>query len=211
MLKHKRKRETFIHRIESLLELPREVVTKYSESLFTENFSLPLLLEKCEKESTNKHLEINLDPDEKINSTVNAAEDLENNVSALKEEIDEIMNELELFARKNRKNKMINLMERIAENIDDSLFDIEELTDFVFFGNKQTNIENEYLETQRKKYVNNIKLVEYTNKLLMNDDDVYFSKMNSNNFNNEPLSKEEGVDSNIVKKVIKRKKHKFNI
>ncbi len=164
--KRLREKEIFTNRIESLIELPNEIISKYTNYSFIEDNSFPLCLVK--------------DNFEFKNYMDNTKIDLNNEVTELKEEIDEIVNELEIFARHNRKQRMIKLMEKIVDNINDDLFEIDELIDYHLFGNTIKNIESEYTEAQKRKYINNIKLCEYTNKLLMDDDKIY----NKNNCEN---------------------------
>ena len=51
-------------------------------------------------------------------------------------EISEINSEIELFAMERRKRRMMKLIEKMAENIDDNSINIDELTDILFFGHK---------------------------------------------------------------------------
>lgn len=180
MLKHKRKRATFNFRMDSILELPSEIVSKFTQSTFEEDFSLPILLEKSKLDKLDNKESISdlNDPSEKSEKLEKMSNlEISQECLALKEEIDEIANELEFFARKNRKEKMISLMYKIAESVDDSLIDIDELMDHYFLGNKLCNIEIAYLENHKVKvYENNQKLCEYTNRLLMDDDEEFFNK-----------------------------------
>jgi hypothetical protein len=175
ILKHKRKRERFIDRIDSLMDLPEEIISKFTNYSFMYDDSIPICLEKLKNENKIPYLSMN-ESNDKINS--NYEEVIDEKKITLKEEIDEIVNELEIFARHNRKCRMIEIMGKIADFINEDLFEIDELIDYFIFGNKQSNIENEYLDKQKRKYSNNIKLCDYTNKLLMNDDDQYYNKLN---------------------------------
>lgn len=49
-------------------------------------------------------------------------------------EISEIESELELFAMENRKRRMIKLIEKMSEYIDEDTIDIEQMTNEFFFG-----------------------------------------------------------------------------
>ena len=87
-------------------------------------------------------------------------------------EIGEIINELEVFERTNRRKRMVILMERIADVIDDDLICEDELTDKLFFGNKISNIENEYINRERIKkmdYFDN-QMCKQINNILEDDD-----------------------------------------
>lgn len=49
-------------------------------------------------------------------------------------EISEIESELELFAMENRKKRMIKLIEKMSEYIDENTIDIDQMTNEFFFG-----------------------------------------------------------------------------
>jgi hypothetical protein len=87
------------------------------------------------------------------------------------EEVHLILNELELFERENRKRKHIFLLEKLAEQFEEDTIDINELTDFIFFGDKLSNIEKRHL-LKEKHHRNefNTNLVVKINKILEDDD-----------------------------------------
>ena len=51
-------------------------------------------------------------------------------------EISEISREIELFAMERRKRRLMTLIEKMAEYIEEDSIDIDELTDLLFFGKK---------------------------------------------------------------------------
>ena len=80
-------------------------------------------------------------------------------------------------------------MEKIAEHFNEDLIDINEITDYLLFGNKTCNIENEYLDTEKRKLnISKQKFSDYTNRLLLDDDEIFISK--KNNIENEVMQKD---------------------
>jgi hypothetical protein len=68
-------------------------------------------------------------------------------------------------------------MSKIAEHIDDDDLEIDDITDYYLYGDSLDNIESIYYEKQKQKDENiqkTKKFVDYTNKLL-EDDDIDFS------------------------------------
>jgi hypothetical protein len=206
-LKFKRKRDQFTYRLDSLMALPKTVQSKFTHATFVQDLSVPILLKKIHTLSpTNRN---------NFNSSI----DVQQEVSTLKNEIDEIVYELEFFNRTNRQKRQIKMMEKIAEYINEDLIDIDELLEYKLLGNKICNIENEYLENLKKKKVvvkdddeddenvflrydnlkalqlhsncnsqlvlnttdctTNKKFSEYTNRLLMDDDEVFVNRKSS--------------------------------
>lgn len=92
-----------------------------------------------------------------------------NEVSDLLKEISNIDNELELFAMEGRKRKMVELIEKMAEYIDESTIDIDELTDIFFLGKSTQAIENEYLINKEPSIPNKKNDIENTNRMLNED------------------------------------------
>jgi hypothetical protein len=150
-LKFKRRRDDFTNRIKNLLELPNQVKEKFTKVHMEEDYSQLILLQ-LNKTQTNPQL------------------------LGLKEEIDEIIHELEFFHRESRKRRMIRLMEAISEEFNEEKFDIDELKDFFFFGDRLCNIENEHLDKQKTKCLEDKSFCEYTNKLLMDDDEIFLRR-----------------------------------
>lgn len=118
-----------------------------------------------------------------INENHEAINDNNDNANIL-EEIDEIVNELELFERERRKRRTIKLIEKIAEHINEDLIDIDEFTDYMFYGDKIENIEKRIIKenndnkdemylNERKESVNNEILCLETNKLLEEDNEIW--------------------------------------
>ena len=149
--KYKRRRETFEHRMKSLIDIPNEIKEKLTKKILEEEYSFPTIVEvdKCQNNSK---------------------------LISLKEEIDEILHELEFFKRETRKKRTIRLMEVIAENFDENSFDVDELMDFYFYGDRQCNIENEYIEMKKTKLIKSNNFCEYTNRLLMDDDEIFLRR-----------------------------------
>lgn len=215
-LKLKSKRDQFTHRIDSLMTLPNSVKSKFTYTNFVNDLSTPMLLKKI-------HFPTNPTSN---NMNSNICIDIQQESSALKNEIDEIVNELEFFNRTNRQKRQIKIMEKIAEYINEDLIDVDELLDYKFLGNKICILEKEYLKLSNTKknptiqnqinedeeegiflkfeklkdlksqnsisncnYSNtksilNIctsdkKFSEYTNKLLMDDDEVFVNRISS--------------------------------
>jgi hypothetical protein len=150
-LKFKRRRQDFANRMKNLLELPNELKEKFAKIHFDEDYSNLVFLQ-LNKSQSNPEL------------------------VSLKEEIDEIIHELEFFQRETRKKRMIRIMEAISEEFDEEKFELEELKDFFFFGDRTCNIENEHLEQQKTKCLEDKSFLEYTNKLLMDDDEIFFRR-----------------------------------
>ena len=103
--------------------------------------------EKKEKNSEREKNENNLKEDEKninnniskeksFNNEINTKQNKLEEINDLLVEISEINSEIELFAMERRKRRMMKLIEKMAENIDDNSINIDELTDILFFGHK---------------------------------------------------------------------------
>lgn len=149
--KFKRRRQTFEHRMKTIIEIPNEIKEKYTKKCLEDEYSLPTILQLDKTECNSKLI-------------------------TLKDEIDEIVNELEYFQRETRKKRIIRLMEVIADNFDENSFDVDELMDFYFFGDRQCNIENQYIDSEKNKFLKANNFCEYTNKLLMDDDEIFLRR-----------------------------------
>lgn len=70
------------------------------------------------------------------NTTTNPVSNTKDDeITDLLNEISEIGSEVELFAMERRKRRMMKLIEKMAEYIDESQIDIDELTNEFFLGN----------------------------------------------------------------------------
>lgn len=115
LLHNKRKR---------LLQIPFELKQRLTLRLMDECFTDDLIL-------TNQKKEIKKNKKEEENSSKKTNND---EIADILNEISEIGSELELFAMENRKRRMVKLLEKMAEYIDESSIDIDELTNEFFFG-----------------------------------------------------------------------------
>ena len=213
-LTHKRKRDQFHLRLDSLISLPNIIKSKFTYATFTQELCTPILLKK-----TNPPV-----------FPLNTSLDIQQEVSILKNEIDEIVNELEFFNRTNRQKRTIKMMEKIADNINEDLIDVGELLDYKFLGDKVCHIEkeykdklnqNNYKDKEKEKEIildrlginlnkcnheNNLnisgykKFSEYTNRLLLDDDEVFVNKKNSGDESSNINTNKE-VSSNKIFKI----------
>ncbi len=87
------------------------------------------LKKEQEKEKTQNHQNQN-------NSSINPKLKKTEEINDLLIEISEISREIELFAMERRKRRLMTLIEKMAEYIDEDSIDIDELTDLLFFGKK---------------------------------------------------------------------------
>ena len=100
------------------------------------------LKKEQEKEKTQNHQNQN-------NSSINPKLKKTEEINDLLIEISEISREIELFAMERRKRRLMTLIEKMAEYIDEDSIDIDELTDLLFFG-KKMNEENSENEEKKK-------------------------------------------------------------
>ena len=100
------------------------------------------LKKEQEKEKTQNHQNQN-------NSSINPKLKKTEEINDLLIEISEISREIELFAMERRKRRLMTLIEKMAEYIDEDSIDIDELTDLLFFG-KKMNEENNDNEEKKK-------------------------------------------------------------
>lgn len=115
LLHNKRKRS---------LQIPFELKQKLTLRLMDECFTDDLILTGRKKENKKNKKE-------EDNATKKAGDD---EIADILNEISEIGSELELFAMENRKRRMVKLLEKMAEYIDENAIDIDELTNEFFFG-----------------------------------------------------------------------------
>ena len=94
------------------------------------------LKKEQEKEKTQNHQNQN-------NSSINPKLKKTEEINDLLIEISEISREIELFAMERRKRRLMTLIEKMAEYIDEDSIDIEELTDLLFFGKKMNEENND--------------------------------------------------------------------
>ena len=83
------------------------------------------------------------------NSTINQKLKKTEEINDLLIEIAEISREIELFAMERRKRRLMTLIEKMAEYIDEDSIDIDELTDLLFFG-KKMNLDKSDNEDKEK-------------------------------------------------------------
>ena len=94
------------------------------------------LKKEQEKEKTQNHQNQN-------NSSINPKLKKTEEINDLLIEISEISREIELFAMERRKRRLMTLIEKMAEYIDEDSIDIDELTDLLFFGKKMNEENND--------------------------------------------------------------------
>ena len=100
------------------------------------------LKKEQEKEKTQNHQNQN-------NSSINPKLKKTEEINDLLIEISEISREIELFAMERRKRRLMTLIEKMAEYIDEDSIDIDELTDLLFFG-KKMNLDKSDNEDKEK-------------------------------------------------------------
>ena len=100
------------------------------------------LKKEQEKEKTQNHQNQN-------NSSINPKLKKTEEINDLLIEISEISREIELFAMERRKRRLMTLIEKMAEYIDEDSIDIDELTDLLFFG-KKMNLDKSDNENKEK-------------------------------------------------------------
>ena len=100
------------------------------------------LKKEQEKEKTQNHQNQN-------NSSINPKLKKTEEINDLLIEIAEISREIELFAMERRKRRLMTLIEKMAEYIDEDSIDIDELTDLLFFG-KKMNLDKSDNEDKEK-------------------------------------------------------------
>ena len=100
------------------------------------------LKKEQEKEKTQNHQNQN-------NSSINPKLKKTEEINDLLIEISEISREIELFAMERRKRRLMTLIEKMAEYIDEDSIDIDELTDLLFFG-KKMNLDKSENEDKEK-------------------------------------------------------------
>ena len=105
---------------------------------------LELKKEQEKEKEKNQNNQINQN-----NSSINPKLKRTEEINDLLIEIAEISREIELFAMERRKRRLMTLIEKMAEYIDEDSIDIDELTDLLFFG-KKMNEENSENEEKKK-------------------------------------------------------------
>ena len=128
------------------------------EDCFTHDMVLvsPSMMKKQEKELLELKKEQEKEKEKTQNNQINQSDSLINQkfkkteeINDLLIEIAEISREIELFAMERRKRRLMTLIEKMAQYIDEDSIDIEELTDLLFFG-KKMNEENSENEEKKK-------------------------------------------------------------
>ena len=105
-----------------------------------------LELKKEQEKEKEKNQNNQINPN---NSSINPKLKRTEEINDLLIEIAEISREIELFAMERRKRRLMTLIEKMAEYIDEDSIDIDELTDLLFFG-KKMNEENNDNEEKKK-------------------------------------------------------------
>jgi len=128
------------------------------EDCFTHDMVLvsPSMMKKQEKELLELKKEQEKEKEKTQNNQINQSNSSINQkfkkteeINDLLIEIAEISREIELFAMERRKRRLMTLIEKMAEYIDEDSIDIDELTDLLFFG-KKMNEENSENEEKKK-------------------------------------------------------------
>ena len=141
------KKKLFCDRIDNYIEIPYEIKNKISESfLDSSTYLLPV------QEQNDKDKQMLID------------------------EIGLILDELEMFEREKRKRKLVMVMEKIADCLDNDDITEEELTDRLFFGNRVCMIEKEYIRKRGAHVMNyfNNQMCAKLNNILEDDDKETF-------------------------------------
>ena len=122
------------------------------EDCFTHDMVLvsPSMMKKQEKELLELKKEQEKEKEKTQNNQINQSNSSINQkfkkteeINDLLIEIAEISREIELFAMERRKRRLMTLIEKMAEYIDEDSIDIEELTDLLFFGKKMNEENND--------------------------------------------------------------------
>ena len=128
------------------------------EDCFTHDMVLvsPSMMKKQEKELLELKKEQEKEKEKTQNNQINQSNSSINQkfkkteeINDLLIEIAEISREIELFAMERRKRRLMTLIEKMAEYIDEDSIGIDELTDLLFFG-KKMNEENSENEEKKK-------------------------------------------------------------
>ena len=128
------------------------------EDCFTHDMVLvsPSMMKKQEKELLELKKEQEKEKEKTQNNQINQSNSSINQkfkkteeINDLLIEIAEISREIELFAMERRKRRLMTLIEKMAEYINEDSIDIDELTDLLFFG-KKMNEENSENEEKKK-------------------------------------------------------------
>jgi hypothetical protein len=120
-------------------------------------------------------------------------------------EIQNIRAEIQVFEQREKRDRMIILMEKIAENINEDQFEIEDLKDMYIFGEKMSDIESKYLENMKKIQKNNLNKI-FTNSK-KKDDKLFVTKnLRVFDFNKLIMKLKKGRKVKIKKR--KSKKYK---
>ena len=128
------------------------------EDCFTHDMVLvsPSMMKKHEKDLLELKKEQEKEKEKTQNNQINQSNSSINQkfkkteeINDLLIEIAEISREIELFAMERRKRRLMTLIEKMAEYINEDSIDIDELTDLLFFG-KKMNEENSENEEKKK-------------------------------------------------------------
>ena len=105
-------------------------------------------------------------PEEKLSKLVNERNEII-------KEIENIKSEIQVFEQREKRDRMILMMEKIADNIKEDEFEIDDLHDYYLFGEKMSDIETKYLENMKKISKSNNKIFSNSKK---KDDKLFVTK-----------------------------------
>ena len=115
--------------------IPYAIKQKLTLRLMDECFTDDLILISSKKANEMKKEEKPVQESSNNTTTNPVSNSKDDEITDLLNEISEIGSEVELFAMERRKRRMMKLIEKMAEYIDESQIDIDELTNEFFLGN----------------------------------------------------------------------------
>lgn len=115
--------------------IPYAIKQKLTLRLMDECFTDDLILISSKKANEMKKEEKSAQEPSNNTTTNPVSNTKDDEITDLLNEISEVGSEVELFAMERRKRRMIKLIEKMAEYIDESQIDIDELTNEFFLGN----------------------------------------------------------------------------
>ncbi len=115
--------------------IPYAIKQKLTLRLMDDCFTDDLILISSKKANEMKKEEKSAQEPSNNTTTNPVSNTKDDEITDLLNEISEIGSEVELFAMERRKRRMMKLIEKMAEYIDESQIDIDELTNEFFLGN----------------------------------------------------------------------------
>ena len=115
--------------------IPYAIKQKLTLRLMDECFTDDLILISSKKANEMKKKEKSAQEPSNNTTTNPVSNTKDDEITDLLNEISEIGSEVELFAMERIKRRMMTLIEKMAEYIDESQIDIDELTNEFFLGN----------------------------------------------------------------------------